>query len=148
MAGLNQATICGRLGKDPESKSFQNGGGIVSFSIATSETWNDKATGERKEKTEWHNVVIQNEGAGKVAMQYLRKGSEALIVGKLQTRKWQDQSGSDKYTTEIVVGSFHGSLTLIGGKSADTGERSAPATRRAAPAAAPAYNDLDDDVPF
>jgi len=116
MAGINTVILVGRLGKDPESKSFANGGSVVNFTMATSETWRDKQSGERKEKTEWHNIVIRNENIGKVATQYLRKGSEVYIEGTLSTRKWQDQSGADRYTTEIVVGPFKGELALIGGR--------------------------------
>jgi single-strand DNA-binding protein len=121
MAGVNKVILVGRLGKDPESKSFANGGSVVNFTMATSETWRDKQSGERKEKTEWHNIVIRNENIGKVAMQYLRKGSEVYIEGALTTRKWQDQSGADRYTTEIVVGPFKGELTLIGGRDGGGG---------------------------
>ncbi|KPF71438.1 single-stranded DNA-binding protein [alpha proteobacterium AAP81b] len=116
MAGVNKVILVGRLGKDPESRSFANGGSVVNFTMATSETWRDKATGERKEKTEWHNIVIRNENIGKVATQYLRKGSEVYIEGAIQTRKFQDQSGNDRYITEIVVGPFRGEMTLIGGR--------------------------------
>jgi single-strand DNA-binding protein len=116
MAGVNKVILVGRLGKDPEMKSFANGGSVVNFTMATSETWRDKQSGERKEKTEWHNIVIRNENIGKVATQYLRKGSEVYIEGSIATRKWQDQSGADRYTTEIVVGPFKGELSLIGGR--------------------------------
>lgn len=116
MAGVNKVILVGRLGKDPESKTFANGGSVVNFTMATSETWRDKASGERKEKTEWHNIVIRNENIGKVATQYLRKGSEVYIEGSISTRKWQDQNGADRYTTEIVIGPFKGELALIGGR--------------------------------
>jgi single-strand DNA-binding protein len=121
MAGVNKVILVGRLGKDPESKSFANGGSVVNFTMATSETWRDKASGERKEKTEWHNIVIRNENIGKVATQYLRKGSEVYIEGTLTSRKWQDQNGQDRYITEIVVGPFKGELTLIGGRDGGSG---------------------------
>ncbi|WP_310476705.1 single-stranded DNA-binding protein [Sandarakinorhabdus sp.] len=121
MAGVNKVILVGRLGKDPESKSFANGGSVVQFTMATSETWRDKASGERKEKTEWHNIVIRNENIGKVAAQYLRKGSEVYIEGALTTRKWQDQNGADRYTTEIVVGPFKGEMTLLGGREGGGG---------------------------
>jgi single-strand DNA-binding protein len=165
MAGVNKVILVGRLGKDPESKSFANGGSVVNFTMATSETWRDKQSGERKEKTEWHNIVIRNENIGKIATQYLRKGSEVYIEGTLSTRKWQDQSGADRYTTEIVVGPFKGELALIGGRdgggaSAGGGDRGgyggddgygAPAGGGFAggnkrPAAFD--DDLNDDVPF
>jgi single-strand DNA-binding protein len=116
MAGVNKVILVGRLGKDPETKSFANGGSVTQFTMATSETWRDKASGERKEKTEWHNIVIRNENIGKVAQQYLRKGSEVYIEGSINTRKWQDQNGADRYTTEIVIGPFKGELSLIGGR--------------------------------
>jgi len=139
MAGYNRVILCGRLGKDPEEKVFANGGKIVNFSVATSETWKDKASGERKEKTEWHNVTIQNENICGIAMQYLSKGSEVLVEGSLQTRKWQDSSGADRYSTEVVVGRFNGSMTLVGGR----GGGAAPK-----PDAGGFPADLDDDVPF
>jgi single-strand DNA-binding protein len=117
MAGsVNKVILIGNLGKDPEARSMGSGGEVVSFSIATSENWNDKASGERREKTEWHNIVIFNENLGRIAKQYLRKGSSVYIEGQLQTRKWQDQSGNDKYTTEVVLQRFRGELTLLGGR--------------------------------
>ena len=121
MAGVNKAIIVGNLGRDPEVRSFNNGGKVVNLNIATSETWNDKATGERKERTEWHRVVILNEPLGKIAEQYLKKGSTVYIEGQLETRKWQDQSGADKFATEVVLRPFRGELTLLGGKQ--DGER-------------------------
>ena len=121
MAGVNKVILVGRLGKDPETKSFANGGSVTQFTMATSENWRDKQSGERKEKTEWHNIVIRNENIGKVAQQYLRKGSEVYIEGAITTRKWQDQSGADRYTTEIVVGPFKGELSLIGGRDGGGG---------------------------
>lgn len=126
MAGLNRVILCGRLGADPEVRSFSNGGKVVGLRIATSETWKDKQSGERKEKTEWHSVAIFNEGIAKVAEQYLHKGSEVLIEGQLETRKWQDQSGNDRYSTEVVVRPFGGSMTLIGGKSQGGQSRDEP----------------------
>ena len=122
MAGVNKVIIVGNLGRDPEVRTFQNGGQVVSLRIATSETWKDKQTGEKKDRTEWHAVSIMNEPLGKIAEQYLRKGSTVYIEGQLETRKWQDQSGADKYTTEIVLRPFRGELTLLGGKQ-DGGER-------------------------
>ncbi len=121
MAGVNKVILVGRLGKDPESKSFANGGSVVKFSLATSETWRDKQSGERKEKTEWHNVVIFNEALGKIASQYLRKGSEVYLEGSIETRKWQDQNGADRYTTEIVLPRFRGELALLGGRDSGAG---------------------------
>ena len=116
MAGVNTVTIVGNLGRDPEVRSFANGGKVVNLNIATSETWRDKASGERKERTEWHRVVIFNEALGKIAEQYLKKGSTVYIEGALETRKWQDQSGAEKFTTEIVLRQFRGELTLLGGR--------------------------------
>ena len=166
MAGVNKVILVGRLGKDPESKSFANGGSVVNFTMATSETWRDKQSGERKEKTEWHNIVIRNENIGKVATQYLRKGSEVYIEGSLTTRKWQDQNGADRYTTEIVVGPFKGELTLIGGRDgggasqgggmSGGGDYGAPAGGGVSGGGFAGGNkrpaafddDLNDDVPF
>ncbi|WP_103255874.1 single-stranded DNA-binding protein [Tabrizicola aquatica] len=117
MAGsVNKVILIGNLGRDPEVRSFQNGGKVVNLRIATSETWRDKQSGERKERTEWHSVAIFNEALGKIAEQYLRKGSTVYIEGQLETRKWQDQSGQDKYTTEIVLRPYGGNLTLLGGR--------------------------------
>jgi single-strand DNA-binding protein len=173
MAGVNKVILVGRLGKDPQTKNFPNGGSVVEFSLATSETWRDKASGERKEKTEWHNIVIRNENIGRIASQYLRKGSEVYIEGSISTRKWQDQNGADRYTTEIVIGPFKGELALIGGREGGGGGMGGGGGRGAddfggggygggAPAGggfggAPAGggkrpgafdDDLDDDVPF
>ncbi|MES2540614.1 MAG: single-stranded DNA-binding protein, partial [Pseudomonadota bacterium] len=113
---VNKVIIIGNLGRDPEVRSFQNGGKVVNLRIATSETWRDKQSGERKERTEWHSVAIFNEGLAKIAEQYLKKGSTVYIEGSLETRKWQDQSGQDKYTTEIVLRPYNGNLTLLGGR--------------------------------
>lgn len=112
---VNKVILIGNLGRDPEVRSFQNGSKVVNLRIATSETWKDKTSGERKERTEWHSVAIFNEPLGKIAEQYLRKGSTVYIEGQLETRKWQDQSGADKYTTEVVLRPFNGALTLLGG---------------------------------
>lgn len=173
MAGVNKVILVGRLGKDPQTKNFPNGGSVVEFTMATSETWRDKASGERKEKTEWHNVVIRNENIGRIASQYLRKGSEVYIEGSIATRKWQDQNGQDRYTTEIVVGPFKGELALIGGRDGGAGAGGGSSGggyggggggygaddggygggsgggAQPAPAKRPAFDDdLDDDVPF
>jgi single-strand DNA-binding protein len=122
MAGsVNKVIIVGNLGRDPEVRSFPNGGKVVNLRIATSETWRDKQTGERKERTEWHSVAIFNEALGKIAEQYLRKGSTVYIEGQLETRKWQDQSGADRYTTEVVVRPYRGELTLLGGRDGGSG---------------------------
>ena len=116
MAGsVNKVILVGNLGRDPESRSFQNGGKVVNLRIATSESWKDRNSGERKEKTEWHSVAIFNEGLANVAERYLRKGSKDYIEGQLQTRKWQDQQGNDKYSTEIVLQGFNSVLTMLDG---------------------------------
>jgi single-strand DNA-binding protein len=118
MAGsVNKVILVGNLGKDPEIRSFQNGGKVANFSLATSESWKDKNTGEKREKTDWHNVAIFNEGLVRVAEQYLRKGSKVYIEGQLQTRKWTDQSGTDKYTTEVVLQNYNGTLVMLDGRS-------------------------------
>ncbi len=117
MAGsVNKVILIGNLGRDPEVRSFQNGGKVVNLRIATSETWRDRNSGERKERTEWHTVAIYNENLAKIAEQYLRKGSTVYIEGALETRKWQDQSGADRYSTEVVLRQFRGELTLLGGR--------------------------------
>ena len=122
MAGsVNKVIIVGNLGRDPEVRTFPTGGKVVNLNIATSENWRDKATGERKERTEWHRVAIFNEALGKIAEQYLKKGSTVYIEGQLETRKWQDQSGADRFTTEIVLRQFRGELTLLGGRDGGSG---------------------------
>jgi len=122
MAGsVNKVIIVGNLGRDPESKAFQNGGKVVNLRIATSESWKDKMSGERKEKTEWHSVAIFNEGLANVAEKYLRKGSKVYIEGALQTRKWQDAQGQDKYSTEIVLQGFNSVLTMLDGPNGGQG---------------------------
>lgn len=148
MAGsVNKVIIVGHLGRDPESRSFQNGGKVVNLRLATSETWKDKSTGERKEKTEWHSVAIFNEGLCKTAESYLRKGSKVYIEGQLQTRKWQDQSGADKYSTEIVLQGFNAQLVMLDGRGegggGDTAERPTGGG-----SSWDAAGDLDDNVPF
>ena len=116
MAGsVNKVILVGNLGRDPESRTFQNGGKVVNLRIATSESWKDRNTGERKEKTEWHSVAIFNEGLANVAERFLRKGSKVYIEGQLQTRKWQDQQGQDRYSTEIVLQGFNSVLTMLDG---------------------------------
>ncbi|MEP9402428.1 single-stranded DNA-binding protein [Sphingomonas sp. VNH70] len=122
MAGsVNKVILVGNLGRDPESRSFQNGGKVVNLRIATSESWKDRNTGERKEKTEWHSVAIFNEGLANVAERFLRKGSKVYIEGQLQTRKWQDQNGQDKYSTEIVLQGFNSVLTMLDGPGGGQG---------------------------
>src|SRR5271168_3436188 len=117
MAGsVNKVILVGNLGKDPEVRTSQDGTKIVNFTLATSETWNDRASGERKERTEWHRVVILNENLAGIAEKYLRKGSKVYVEGALQTRKWTDQAGQEKYTTEVVISRFRGELALLGGR--------------------------------
>jgi single-strand DNA-binding protein len=154
MAGsVNKVIIIGNLGKDPESKSFQNGSKVVNLRIATSESWKDKTSGERKEKTEWHSVSVFNEGLAAVAEKYLRKGSKVYIEGALQTRKWQDAQGQDKYSTEIVLQGFNSVLTMLDGPQggdSTRGTSGGQSQNRSAPAGNTGgfTDDLDDDVPF
>lgn len=122
MAGsVNKVILVGNLGRDPEVRTFQNGGKVCNLRIATSETWKDKQSGERKERTEWHTVAIFNEALVGVAERYLKKGSKVYIEGKLQTRKWQDQSGADRYSTEVVLQGFDGNMTMLDGPSGGGG---------------------------
>ena len=163
MAGsVNKVILVGNLGKDPEIRRTQDGRPIANLSIATSETWRDKVTGERKEKTEWHRVVIFNEGLCKVAEQYLKKGAKVYIEGQLQTRKWTDQSGVEKYSTEVVLQGFNSNLTMLDGRGGGGGSFSddggsdfgssgpvSSAPRRAVAAGGGSRNsDMDDDIPF
>ncbi len=124
MAGsVNKVILIGNLGADPEVRRLNSGDQVVNMRVATTETWRDKASGERKERTEWHNVVIFNENLGKIAEQYCKKGTKVYLEGQLQTRKWQDQSGADKYTTEVVLQRFRGELTLLDSRGGGSGER-------------------------
>ncbi len=124
MAGsLNKVMLIGNLGADPEIRSFQNGGKVANLRIATSETWKDRNTGERQERTEWHSVAIFSEGLVGVVERYLRKGSKVYIEGQLQTRKWQDQSGNDRYSTEVVIRGMNGTLTMLDGPQGGGGQR-------------------------
>ena len=153
MAGsVNKAIIVGNLGNDPEVRSFQDGGQLCTFSVATSENWKDRNTGERREKTEWHRIVIRSEGLIRVAQQYLRKGSKVYIEGKLQTRKWQDQSGQERYTTEIVIGGFDGTLTMLdsraGGEGGFGGGRDEGGGGRGEFGGGSPGGGLDDEIPF
>ncbi|MBW4091678.1 MAG: single-stranded DNA-binding protein [Proteobacteria bacterium] len=174
MAGsVNKVILVGNLGKDPEVRTTQDGTKIVNFTLATSETWNDRASGERKERTEWHRVVIFNDRVADVAEKYLRKGRKVYVEGALQTRKWTDQSGQERYTTEVVIGRFRGELVLIdsnrgedAGGAAESGgggyRERAPAAARAPSGGggsgaggsggpswdAPKGGDLDDEIPF
>ena len=149
MAGtVNKVILVGNLGADPEVKSFQNGGRIANLRIATSDEWKDKQTGEKKERTEWHSITLNSDGLVSVAERFLRKGSKVYLEGKLQTRKWQDQSGNDRYTTEIVVGGFDGKLVMLDGAK---GDRLADRTANNVSGDNPNHqftDDLDDDVPF
>ena len=149
---INKVTLIGHLGKDPESRTFQNGGKVVNFSIATSETWKDKNTGEKKEKTEWHNISVLNEGLAGVAERYLKKGSKVYVEGAMKTRKWQDQSGQDKYSTEVVLQGFNSVLVMLDGPNGGKSEGGSPSSgyqQSPAPASRGTMTeDLDDDCPF
>ena len=155
MADLNQCQFIGRLGADPEIKSFANGGRIANLRIAVGEKWKDKATGEQKERTEWISVTLQSDGLVGVAERYLKKGARVFVQGQFRTRKWQDQSGNDRYTTEIVIGGFGGILTMLDGKPADGG-RAASNEGTTTPhygahggqSSGGFADDLDDDIPF
>jgi len=161
MAGVNKVILVGNLGADPEARSLNSGGEVVNMRVATSENWKDR-DGNRQERTEWHNVVIFNENLGRVAKSYLRKGSKVYLEGQLQTRKWQDQSGNDKYTTEVVLQRFRGELVMLdsrdgggGGASRDFGDESLGGgssgggnRSQSRPQPAAFDTDLDDDVPF
>ncbi|MDQ5946947.1 MAG: single-strand DNA-binding protein [Pseudomonadota bacterium] len=148
MAGsVNKVIVIGNLGRDPEVRTFQNGGKVVNLRIATSETWRDKASGERKERTEWHSVAIHSEPLAKIAEQYLRKGSTVYIEGQLETRKWQDQSGADRYSTEIVLRPFRGELTLLGGgQDRQRDDRQQSSQQDGGYGAA--QSNMDDEIPF
>ncbi len=165
MAGsVNKVILVGNLGKDPEVRRMQDGRPVVNMSVATSESWRDKATGERKEKTEWHRVVIFNEGLAKIAEQYLKKGAKVYLEGALQTRKWTDQQGVEKYSTEVVLQGFNSALTMLdragggaggsgdfggGGDSQDFGASRPAAARQPAMAGGGGKRgDLDDEIPF
>ena len=158
MAGsVNKVILVGNLGRDPEVRYTQDNKKIVNMSVATSESWKDRNTGERREKTEWHRVVIFNEGLANIAEQYLRKGSKVYIEGQLQTRKWQDQSGQDKYSTEVVLQGFNCAMTMLdsrdgggggfGGGSGGGGFDSGPSGGGGGGGPAPGA-DLDDEIPF
>jgi single-strand DNA-binding protein len=168
MAGsVNKVILVGNLGKDPETRTMQNGGKVVSFSMATSETWNDKASGERKEKTQWHRIAIFNERIGEVAEKYLKKGMKIYLEGQLESRKYTDKDGQERETTEVVLQRFRGELTMLDGRGGGEGgyggdgggyrsdrapnsrPAAAPAARAAgAPSWEPAAGDLDDEIPF
>jgi len=145
---VNKVTLLGHLGADPEIRRTQDGRPIANFSLATSDTWRDKNTGERRESTEWHRVVVFTEGLCKVVEQYLKKGSKVYLEGALKTRKWQDQSGQDKYSTEVVLQGFNASLVMLGGKSSDAPDRSGGDYGAASGKPANFSNAMDDDIPF
>ena len=155
MAGsINKVILVGNLGADPEIRQTKDGRPIANLSVATGESWKDKNTGERREKTEWHRVVIFNEGLAKIAEQYLRKGSKVYLEGQLQTRKWQDQNGQDKYTTEVVLQGYNGNLTMLdsrqgGGDFAgsSTGSIGSGGGGDSLPTSSPG-DDMDGDIPF
>ena len=150
MAGsLNKVLLIGRLGADPEVKQMVNGKNVARLSLATSQSWKDKNTGEKKEKTEWHRVVVFNEGLVNVVQQYLKKGAQVYIEGQLNTRKWKDeQSGQDKYSTEVVIQGFNSSLTMLGGGASQNNITSQAAKKNIDDGSQVAQNDLDDDIPF
>ena len=143
---VNKVILVGRLGNDPDVKAMQNGDKVVLFSLATSDRWKDKMSGEQKERTEWHRVVIYNEAIGRIAEQYLKKGSKVFLEGQLQTRKWEDKDGIEKYTTEVVLQNFNGNLTMLGGRndnsSSDFGNDSISSESTSI------SSDMDDDIPF
>jgi single-strand DNA-binding protein len=160
MAGsVNKVILIGNLGRDPEIRSFQNGGRVCNLSVATSESWRDKASGERKERTEWHRVAIFNDRLVDVAEKYLKKGSKVYLEGQLETRKWTDQSGQEKYTTEVVLRQFRGELTMLDGRGGGGGGTSGPdddmgnggggpSGGGGSPPRGKKSDVLDDDIPF
>jgi len=145
---VNKVILVGRCGKDPEVRSTQDGRKIVNLSIATSEIWKDKGSGDRREKTEWHNVVIFNENLGRVAEQYLKKGSNVYLEGQLQTRKWSDQKGNDRYSTEIVLQQFRGELTLLDGRAPGSDKSDDYSEHNTTSKSKPKNTDLDDEIPI
>jgi single-strand DNA-binding protein len=148
MSSVNKVTLLGRLGKDPEVRNFQNGGKVVNFSLATSERWKD-SDNNQKERTEWHNVAIFNEHLAGIAEKFLRKGAQVYLEGRLETRKWLDQSGNDRYSTEVVLPRFGGAITLIGGKGDGGGDVPFTPTRDDIKREVrDIKRDLDDDLPF
>ena len=150
MAGsLNKVLLIGRLGADPDIKQMVNGKSVARLSLATSQTWKDKNTGEKKEKTEWHRIVVFNEGLVNVVQQYLKKGAQVYVEGQLSTRKWKDeQSGQDKYSTEVVIQGFNSSLTMLGGGASQNNIASQATKQNIDDGSQVAQNDLDDDIPF
>ncbi|MEE2694020.1 MAG: single-stranded DNA-binding protein [Pseudomonadota bacterium] len=152
MAGsVNKVILVGNLGREPEARAMQNGGKVVTFSLATNESWRDKATNERRDKTEWHRVVIFNQNLGDIAEKYLQKGSKVYLEGQLQTRKYTDQSGQEKYTTEVVLQAFGSTLTLLDSRrDSPSSEYDSPTTDTSLPSGEGDTNvaGLDDDIPF
>jgi single-strand DNA-binding protein len=159
MAGsVNKVILVGNLGADPEIRSFPNGGRVANLRIATSETWKDKATGERREKTEWHSVALFSDNLVTLAEKYLKRGSKVYVEGSLETRKWQDQSGADRYTTEVALRPFRGELTMLDGRPGDSAEtesekpkaraKAAPAETSSAPQSSGGAASYPDDIPF
>ncbi len=159
MAGsVNKVILVGNLGRDPEIRTFQNGGKVCNFSIATSENWKDRTTGERQERTQWHNIAIFSEPLSNIAEQYLRKGSKVYIEGQLETRKWQDQSGSDRYSTEVVLRPYRGELTILDSRSSslEQGAGNQYSEELDKPEKNDGFgadesstaNDLEDEIPF
>ena len=155
MAGsVNKVILIGNLGRDPEVRHTQSGDPIVHLSVATSETWRDRQSGERRERTEWHRVVIFNENLGKIAQQYLQKGSKVYLEGQLQSRKWQDQSGQERYTTEVVLQRYRGELTMLDSRSGGGGGSGGASNGDQADFGGPPSDggggggDLDDEIPF
>jgi single-strand DNA-binding protein len=146
-SSVNKVILIGNLGRDPEVRTFQNGGKVCNLNIATSETWKDRNTGERKERTEWHSVAIFSEPLAKVAEQYLRKGSKVYLEGQLETRKWQDQSGNDKFSTEVVLRPYSSTLTMLDGRSGDDSGGGYGAPQQQQQQSQPS-RDLDDEIPF
>ena len=149
MSSVNKVILIGNLGKDPETRSFQNGGKVCNFSIATTEKWTDKASGEKKERADWHNIVIKSDGLAGVAERFLKKGSKVYVEGQLQTRKWQDQAGNDRYSTEVVLSGPGASLVMLDGAGERTGggAKAEPAASGGWGSDAPA-NNLDDEIPW
>lgn len=148
MAGVNKVIIIGNVGKDPEIRQMQDGFKIANFSVATSESWKDKVTGERKERTEWHRIAVMNERLSEIVEKYVRKGSKVYVEGQLQTRKWTDQSGMERYTTEVVIGRFKGELTMLDNRSG-TGDFDSGAHAQSQQYFEPEMPaSIDDEMPF
>ena len=148
MSSVNKVILIGNLGRDPEVRHTNAGDPIVTLSVATSESWRDKQTGERREKTEWHRVVIFNERLGEVAQKYLHKGSKVYLEGQLQTRKWTDQQGQDRYSTEVVLQRYRGELVMLDSRSEGGGGYDSQRNDAARGESAPGGGDLDDEIPF